>query len=101
MRTIAHLSDPHFGRIDPAMAKALITTVTDARPDVVVVSGDFTQRAKEREFQEARRFLDALPSPQIVVPGNHDVPFYNVFQRFVQPLHKFRRYRSEERRVGK
>jgi 3',5'-cyclic AMP phosphodiesterase CpdA len=96
MRTIAHLSDPHFGRIDPAIARALITTVTEARPDVVVVSGDFTQRAKEREFQEARRFLDALPSPQIVVPGNHDVPLYNVYARAVKPLRNYQRYISED-----
>jgi len=96
MRTIAHLSDPHFGRIDAAIVHALITAVTEARPDVVVVSGDFTQRAKEREFQEARRFLDALPSPQIVVPGNHDVPLYNVYARAMKPLRNYQRYISED-----
>jgi 3',5'-cyclic AMP phosphodiesterase CpdA len=96
MRTIAHLSDPHFGRIEPAIVQALITTVTEARPDVVVVSGDFTQRAKEREFQEARRFLDALPSPQIVVPGNHDVPLYNVYARAMKPLRNYQRYISKD-----
>jgi 3',5'-cyclic AMP phosphodiesterase CpdA len=92
MRTIAHLSDPHFGRIEPATVQALIATVTEARPDVVVVSGDLTQRAKEHEFQEARRFLDALPSPQIVVPGNHDVPLYNVLARALKPLRNYQRY---------
>ena len=92
MRTIAHLSDPHFGRIEPATVQALIATVTEARPDVVVVSGDLTQRAKGREFQEARQFLDALPSPQIVVPGNHDVPLYNGLARAVKPLRKYQRY---------
>ena len=84
MRTVAHLSDPHFGRIERATVQALIATVTEARPDVVVISGDLTQRAKEREFQEARQFLDALPSPQIVVPGNHDVPLYNVLARVLK-----------------
>jgi hypothetical protein len=73
MRTVAHLSDPYFGRLERATVQALIATVTKARPDIAVVSGDLTQRAKEREFQEARPFLEALPSPQIVVPGNHDV----------------------------
>ena len=96
MRTIAHLSDPHFGRIEPATVQALIATVTEARPDVVVVSGDFTQRAKEREFQEARRFLDALPAPQIVVPGNHDVPLYNVLARALKPLRNYQRYISKD-----
>ena len=96
MRTIAHLSDPHFGRIEPATVQALIATVTEARPDVVVVSGDFTQRAKEREFQEARQFLQALPSPQIVVPGNHDVPFYNVIARALKPLRNYQRYITKD-----
>jgi 3',5'-cyclic AMP phosphodiesterase CpdA len=96
MRTIIHLSDPHFGRIEPATVQALITTVTEARPDVVVVSGDFTQRAKAREFQEARQFLRALPSPQIVVPGNHDVPFYNVIARALKPLRNYQRYITKD-----
>ncbi len=96
MRTLAHISDPHFGRIEGATVEALIAMVTEARPDIVVVSGDLTQRAKQREFQEARQFLRALPSPQIVVPGNHDVPLYNVFARALNPLRNYRRYISED-----
>jgi 3',5'-cyclic AMP phosphodiesterase CpdA len=83
MRTVAHLSDPHFGRIERATVQALIAAVTEAKPDIVVVSGDLTQRAKEREFQEARQFLEALPSPQIVVP-------------VVKPLRNYQRYISKE-----
>jgi 3',5'-cyclic AMP phosphodiesterase CpdA len=96
MRTLAHLSDPHFGRIERATVQALIAAVTEAKPDIVVVSGDLTQRAKEREFQEARRFLEALPSPQIVVPGNHDVPLYNVLARALKPLRNYQRYISKD-----
>src|ERR1700686_3738502 len=96
MRTLAHLSDPHFGRLERATVRALIATVTEARPDIVVVSGDLTQRAKEREFQEARQFLEALPSPQIVVPGNHDVPLYNVLARALKPLRNYQRYISKD-----
>jgi 3',5'-cyclic AMP phosphodiesterase CpdA len=96
MRTIAHLSDPHFGRLERPTVQALIATVTEARPDIVVVSGDLTQRAKAREFQEARQFLDALPSPQIVVPGNHDVPLYNVLARALLPLRNYQRYISKD-----
>src|SRR4030081_1904468 len=96
MRTVAHLSDPHFGRIERATVQALIASVTEARPDVVVISGDLTQRAKESEFQEARQFLDALPSPQIVVPGNHDVPLYNLLARVLKPLRNYQRYISNE-----
>lgn len=92
MRTIAHLSDLHFGRVDHALLEPLRRAVSGLAPDVVVISGDLTQRAKPHEFREARRYLDTLPSPQIAVPGNHDVPLYNVFQRFFTPLKKFRRY---------
>lgn len=91
MRTIVHLSDLHFCHVDQTVLAPLIQRVTDLKPDLVVVSGDLTQRARANEFREARRFLDSLPSPQLVVPGNHDVPLYNIFQRFFQPLDKYRR----------
>lgn len=96
MRTIAHLSDLHFGRVDVALLEPLRRCVHALEPHVVVVSGDLTQRAKPHEFREARRFLDTLPSPQVVVPGNHDVPLYNVLQRFFMPLRKFRRFISSD-----
>ena len=96
MRILAHLSDLHFGRIQPATVNALIAAITEAKPDIVIVSGDLTQRAKEREFQEARHFLEALPSPQIVVPGNHDVPLYNVVARALQPLRNYQRYITKD-----
>ena len=92
MRTIVHLSDIHFGRTDPAVVRPLIAAVNEIRPDLVAISGDLTQRARSHEFKEAKAFLDALPKPQIVVPGNHDVPLYNFFSRFVAPLDKYRRY---------
>ena len=96
MRTIIHLSDLHFGRVDYSIIKPLIATVTEIKPDVVAVSGDLTQRARSAQFKEAREFLDALPSPQIIVPGNHDVPLYNAFARFFQPLEKYRRYITDD-----
>ena len=86
MRVLVHLSDLHFGRIDRALLSPLARRVLALRPDLVVVSGDLTQRAKSAEFRDARRFLDTLPAPLLVVPGNHDIPYYNVFQRFFQPL---------------
>jgi 3',5'-cyclic AMP phosphodiesterase CpdA len=97
MRTIAHLSDLHFGRVDPALVAPLVASITEAAPDVIAVSGDLTQRARGGQFQEAREFLDSLPNvPQIVVPGNHDVPLWNAFKRFVQPLDNFRRYITDD-----
>jgi 3',5'-cyclic AMP phosphodiesterase CpdA len=96
MRIIAHLSDIHFGRVDPVLVQPLIDSVHEAKPDLVAVSGDLTQRARSHEFKQAREFLDALPKPQIVVPGNHDVPLYNVFARFLEPLKKYRKYITDE-----
>ncbi|MGN6702489.1 MAG: metallophosphoesterase family protein [Burkholderiaceae bacterium] len=92
MRTLVHLSDLHFGRIAPELIAPLARIVRRIDPDLVVVSGDLTQRARSAEFREARTFLAALPTPQIVVPGNHDIPLHNVFARFLHPLDKFRRY---------
>lgn len=96
MRTIVHLSDLHFGRTDAEIIQPLITTVNTIAPHLVVVSGDLTQRARSTEFREARRFLNALSQPQIIVPGNHDVPLYDIFSRFVRPLEKYRRHISED-----
>jgi 3',5'-cyclic AMP phosphodiesterase CpdA len=96
MRTIVHLSDIHFGRVDYDLIEPLIAIVKEIKPDVTVVSGDLTQRAKSREFEEARGFLKRLPTPQIIVPGNHDVPLYNVFDRFIQPLDEYREFITED-----
>ncbi len=96
MRTIVHLSDLHFGRIDEATIEPVVGTVCGLRPDLVAVSGDLTQRAREEQFRRAREFLDRLPRPQVVVPGNHDVPLWDVFSRFARPLDKYRRYISED-----
>lgn len=96
MRTIVHLSDLHFGRIDLAVVPQLVETITNIKPDLMVVSGDLTQRARSYQFKEARAFLDLLPKPQVVVPGNHDVPLHNVFARFFEPLTKYRRYITDD-----
>lgn len=96
MRKIVHLSDVHFGTADPTMVERVIEKVNEIGPDVVVVSGDLTQRARTIEFQQARHFLDQLPIPQIVVPGNHDVPMHNIFDRFFRPLNKFQKYITDD-----
>jgi 3',5'-cyclic AMP phosphodiesterase CpdA len=96
VRTVVHVSDLHFGRVDHALLEPLRRSVCRLKPNVVVVSGDLTQRARAEQFREARAFLDTLPSPQIVVPGNHDVPLYNVFKRFFTPLHNYLHYVSAD-----
>lgn len=96
MRTLVHLSDLHFGRVDAALLGPLREAVVAARPDLVVVSGDLTQRARRAQFRDAAAWLATLPGPQLVVPGNHDVPLYDVVRRFVSPLGRFRRYIEDE-----
>lgn len=98
MRTVVHLSDIHFGALNEAIIGPLVRTINELKPDVVAVSGDLTQRARSHQFKGARAFLDSLPKPQIVVPGNHDIPLHNVFVRFARPLEKYCRYISEDLR---
>ena len=89
MRVIVHLSDLHFGRIDHPLLEPLVDVIKAARPNLVAVSGDLTQRARTEQFEEARAFLDRLPFPRIVVPGNHDISLHNVVERFLWPLRKY------------
>jgi 3',5'-cyclic AMP phosphodiesterase CpdA len=96
MRTVVHLSDLHFGRIEPGVLEPLRQRVMALAPNLIVVSGDLTQRARASQFRAARAFLDTLPMPRIVVPGNHDVPLYNVVMRFAAPLRNFTRYVSAD-----
>ena len=96
MRTLVQLSDLHFGRADHEVVHKLQRTLAAIAPDVIAVSGDFTQRARRAQFRAARAFLDALPAPHIAVPGNHDVPLYNVVARFLFPLAGYRRFISRD-----
>ena len=93
MKIVAHISDAHFGTEDPVIAAALLAELQGhdgPTPSLVVVSGDLTQRAKEDQFRAARTWLDALTSPYLVVPGNHDIPLYDVWNRFLHPLRRYR-----------
>ncbi len=96
MRTLVHLSDLHFGRTDPAVLEPLLATIESIRPDVVVGSGDLTQRARSAEFRAARDFLARIAMPKVIVPGNHDVPLYRVWERFLSPLGKFKRHFGDD-----
>src|SRR5947209_9987923 len=96
MRTLVHLSDLHFGRVDYSVVEPLVEKVNEVKPDLSVVSGDLTQRARSQQFKEAREFLDRLPSPQIIVPGNHDVPMHNAYARFFKGLNKYKRYITDD-----
>jgi 3',5'-cyclic AMP phosphodiesterase CpdA len=94
--TIAHISDLHFGTEDPQVAAALGEELRGKRPGLVAVSGDLTQRARTREFDAARRFLEGLGAPVLAVPGNHDIPLFDVVSRFLRPLRGYRRHISPD-----
>jgi 3',5'-cyclic AMP phosphodiesterase CpdA len=99
MARIAHLSDVHFGAHDPAVVAGAEAWLAEQRPDLVVVSGDFTQRARVDQYRLAAAFLDRLESaglPTLGVPGNHDVPLYDVVRRFARPLHRYRRFIDDD-----
>lgn len=93
---LCHLSDLHFGRHDPRIAEALAADVVAQAPDLVVVSGDFTQIGSEPEFIAARQFLDGMGLPYFAVPGNHDVPARNLLRRLLNPYGWYRRYIAGE-----
>lgn len=92
MRRIVHLSDLHFGRERPNLIGPLLEAIATLAPDLVAVSGDMTQRARDVEFRAARAFLDAVPAPVLVVPGNHDVPLHLPVHRMVVPWGGWRRW---------
>lgn len=94
MLTLLHISDIHCGPpFHPEIAERVRLFAEDLKPDAVVASGDFTQRAKRRQFRAARAFLDSLPGvPVVVTPGNHDVPLYRLGERFLCPYRLYRRY---------
>lgn len=93
MPEILHVSDLHFGPpFLPDRADAVLELASRRPPDVVVVSGDLTQRAREDQFREAAEYLRRFEAPVVTTPGNHDVPLYRVWERFLDP---YRHYRAE------
>lgn len=98
MLTILHISDLHFGPpFVPRVGAAVLRIAPKLKPDVIVVSGDLTQRARPQQFAEAQDFLQQLPEvPRVVVPGNHDVPLFRVRERITDPHGQYRKFVCEE-----
>src|SRR5438270_10674417 len=98
MARLIHLSDLHFGAHDDELVAAVERKADELKPDLIVISGDFTQRARTEQFKEACRFLQRLRDSGhevLGVPGNHDVPLYDVLRRFLSPLARYRRFVDE------
>ena len=95
---ILHASDLQIGKpYRPRVAEALLDFARDLAPDLVVLAGDLTQRAKVREYQIARRLLaDLGPIPVVVTPGNHDVPLYRIWERVLWPYRNWRAFVGPE-----
>jgi 3',5'-cyclic AMP phosphodiesterase CpdA len=95
MARIAHLSDLHFGAHDEKIVAATEAWLQERQPDLIIISGDFTQRAREDQFREASAYLNRLRVAglaTLVVPGNHDIPLYDVLRRFAAPLDRYKRF---------
>ena len=91
MTRLFHVSDLHFGRADQGALDWFASLVDVERPDAVICTGDLTMRARSAEFEAAARWLEALPVPVTVEPGNHDLPYFNPFERMFRPYRRFGR----------
>jgi 3',5'-cyclic AMP phosphodiesterase CpdA len=98
MIRLFHVSDLHFGREDQAALDWFAGAVKEETPHAVICTGDLTQRARKHEFEAACRWLEALDVPMTIEPGNHDLPYFNLFERFVRP---YRRYGKLEKLIEK
>lgn len=98
MRTIAHISDVHFGTTKPAIVDALVRELNDRKPNLIVLSGDLTQRARASQYRQAAEFIARIKSPKLIVPGNHDVPLFDVIMRFAAPMANYTKHITNDLR---
>lgn len=90
MKKIVHISDLHFGTVEKKIEKAILKDIKTLEPDLLIVSGDLTQRARGSQFRQAKKFLDQLDCKKIIIPGNHDIPLFNIFSRFLRALTNYK-----------
>ena len=97
MSLLLHISDTHFGTEEAPVVAALQALAREQRPDAVILSGDITQRARSAQFAAARKFCDSLGVPRLLtLPGNHDIPLYNVAARMFSPYGGYKACFGEE-----
>ncbi|MFY1709098.1 metallophosphoesterase family protein [Tritonibacter scottomollicae] len=92
MKRLLHLSDLHFGRDRPELLDPLIAQINALAPDLVAISGDLTQRARDRQFMRAHEMIDRIEAPCLIVPGNHDTPLDNLIERVLMPWRRYRKW---------
>lgn len=93
---IAFITDLHFGRLTHGAEAALLDDLRAQKPDLILIGGDVTQRGFTSQYLECRKFLAALPAPWLAVIGNHDVPAWNLFERFTNPYGAYRKYVTQD-----
>lgn len=91
MTRVLQISDPHFGTEQPRVMRALLQLAREQQPEVILLTGDITQRARRAQFTAAQHFVQQLPSPVLAVPGNHDMPLFNLVARALKPYGNYRR----------
>ncbi len=96
MKRLVHISDLHFGTVEKKIAAEIIQEIRSLKPDLLIVSGDLTQRARKSQFRQAKDFLNKLDFRRIIIPGNHDIPLFNVFARFLRALTNYKDIISDD-----
>lgn len=89
MSVLLQISDTHFGTEQPPVLEALVALAAQQRPDLVVLSGDITQRARPSQFRAAKAFVDRLGAPFLAVPGNHDIALFDLWSRLTRPYARY------------
>ena len=90
MTVLLHVSDPHFGIELAPVVEAVVALARQLQPDLVVLSGDITQRARPAQFRAARAFIDRMGAPWLVIPGNHDIALLDLLSRLWRPYARYR-----------
>lgn len=89
MSVLLQISDTHFGTEQPPVVEALLDLAERQRPQLVVLSGDITQRARPAQFRAAKAFVDRLGTPVLAIPGNHDIPLFDLWARLTRPYARY------------
>ncbi|STY29499.1 3',5'-cyclic-nucleotide phosphodiesterase [Legionella wadsworthii] len=93
---IIHISDLHFGMHNPLIIESFLKDMKELKPDIIIISGDLTQRAHSHQYKQFSDFLQHINAQTLIIPGNHDIPFYNAYYRFLYPFKKYKKYISEK-----
>ncbi|WP_133140845.1 metallophosphoesterase family protein [Legionella genomosp. 1] len=97
---IIHISDLHFGLHRQEIIHRFLIEAAAIQPEIIIISGDLTHRARSEQFRDLKAFLSRLPGKVLIVPGNHDVPAFDLIQRFLTPFDKYRHFISNAMEVS-